>query len=124
MEEITKEQYEVANVRMEEILKSLTDELPMDDPQMKELTDIVEAYENEHVHIPLPTLGELIHCSMQDWGITDMELAQRLGISQSKLANFINDKEEPSLRITCQLCQILHIKPNIMFEVVIAQLRT
>lgn len=123
MKEITKEQYEVANERMEEILKSLTDEVHEGDPIMQELdmvTDIVERYENEHVHIPLPTLGELILCSMQDWDITDVELAQKLGISQSKLADFINDKEEPSLRIACQLCQILHIKLASIFEIVTA----
>ena len=125
MEQITKEQYEVANERMEEILKSLTDDMYEDDPLMKELmkvTDIVEQYENEHVHIPLPTLGELIYCSMQDWNITDVELAQKLGISQSRLADFINDKEEPSLRIACQLSQILHINPVSIFESVIARL--
>lgn len=126
MEKITKDQYEVANERMEEIQKSLTDEMHEGDPIMQELdmvTDIVERYENEHVHIPLPTFGELIHCSMQDWGITEENLAQQLGVSQSKLADFINDKEEPSLRIACQLCQILHINPVSLFEVVTARLK-
>lgn len=125
MKEITKEQYEVANERMEEILKSLTDEVHEGDPIMQELdrvTDIVEQYENEHVHIPLPTLGEIINCSMQDWNVTDVELAQKLGISQSKLADFINDKKEPSLRIACQLSQILHINPVSIFESVTARL--
>lgn len=123
MKEITKEQYEVANERMEEILKSLTDEVHEGDPIMQELdmvTDIVERYENEHIHIPLPTLGQLIYCSMQDWGITEENLAQQLGVSQSKLADIINDREEPTLRIACQLCQILHIKPASIFEVVTA----
>lgn len=126
MKEITKEQYEVANDCMEEILKSLTDEVHEGDPIMQELdrvTNIVEQYENEHVHIPLPTLGELIICSMQDWGITEENLAQQLGISQSKLADFIKDKEEPSLRIACQLCRILHINPVSLFEVVTARLK-
>lgn len=125
MKEITKEQYEVANERMEEILKSLTDEVHEGDPIMQELdimTDIVERYENEHIHIPLPTLGQLIYCSMRDWGVTEENLAQQLGISQSKLADFIKDKEEPSLRIACQLCQILHIKPISIFEIVTARL--
>ena len=123
MKEITQEQYEVANERMEEILKSLTDEVHEGDPIMQELdmvTDIVERYENEHVHIPLPTLGQLIYCSMQDWGITEENLAQQLGINQSKLADFIKDKEEPSLRIACQLSQILHINSASIFEAVTA----
>lgn len=125
MKEITKEQYEVANERMEEILKSLTDEVHEGDPIMQELdmvTDIVERYEKERVHIPLPTLGQLIYCSMQDWSITEETLAQQLGISQSKLADFINDKKEPSLRIACQLSQILHINPVSIFESVTARL--
>ncbi len=61
--EITKEQYEFALNRIEELLPLVTDETPADDKLAVELTlvsDVVEAYEKEHYPIGKPTIGELI----------------------------------------------------------------
>ena len=51
MERITKEQYEFALNRIEELLPLVTDETPSNDKNAIELTlmsDIVEAYEKKH----------------------------------------------------------------------------
>nr|WP_321454212.1 hypothetical protein [uncultured Carboxylicivirga sp.] len=59
--EITKEEYENANIRMEEIIKSnkVNNATPMSDPLLQELdriSDIIYAYEEEHYPIGPPTL--------------------------------------------------------------------
>lgn len=116
---ISKEQYEFANNRMEELLKKMTEDTPDNDPLMLELdivSDIVEQYETEHFPIPVPTLGAIISDALRDAGMTGKELAKKLGISPSRVSDYINNKTEPSLRIASSLCSILDIKP---FEIII-----
>ncbi len=62
MEKITKEQYEFALNRIEDLLPLVTDETPANDKNSIELTlmsDIVESYEKLHYPISKPskTLG-------------------------------------------------------------------
>lgn len=114
MKNISKEQYEFANNRMEELLKKMTEDTPDNDPLMLELdivSDIVEQYETEHFPIPVPTLGAIISDALRDAGMTGKELAKKLGISPSRVSDYINNKTEPSLRIASSMCSILDIKP-------------
>ena len=63
MNEITKEQYEFALVRIEELLPLFDDNTPANDKNAIELTvmsDIIIAYEKEHYPIGKPTVAELI----------------------------------------------------------------
>lgn len=104
---------------MEELLKKITEDTPDNDPLMLELdivSDIVEQYETEHFPIPVPTLGAIISDALRDAGMTGKELAKKLGISPSRVSDYINNKTEPSLRIASSLCSILDIKP---FEIII-----
>jgi HTH-type transcriptional regulator/antitoxin HigA len=51
MAEITKQQYEFAEQRIEELLPYVSDSTPLDDPKCVELTlmsDVVEEYEKIH----------------------------------------------------------------------------
>lgn len=111
---VSKDNYEYAQSRIDALLPLVNDDTPMDDPLMKELmlvTDIVEAYEDEHVYIPVPTVGQIIADALEDANMTGKELAQKLGVSPSRISDFINDKAEPSLKIMCRMCSILDIKP-------------
>lgn len=121
MKEITKQQYEFANERMEELIKQITEDTQEGDRLMIELdivTDIVEQYEKIHYPIPVPTLGEIIADAMDDAGLTGKELASRLGVSPSRVSDYINDKAEPSLRIASLLCSVLDIKPIEIFTAI------
>lgn len=58
MKQITKEQYEVALGRIEEILPLVTDDMPVDNPLSQELmllSDMVISYEKLHYPIARPT---------------------------------------------------------------------
>lgn len=112
--EITKKQYEYALARIEDLLPMVTDETPVSDPASIELeivSDIVETYEKIHFPIEKPTIGALISLSIEEKGMTQKELAKELGISPSRVSEFINGKSEPSLRIARALCTILGIAP-------------
>lgn len=60
--EISKEQYEYALNRIEELLPLVTDETPASDKNAIELTivsDVVEVYEKLHYQIAKPTISEM-----------------------------------------------------------------
>ncbi|WP_430813991.1 hypothetical protein [Carboxylicivirga sp. RSCT41] len=72
----SKEEYEKAEKRMEEIIKSnqVGNDTPNDDPLLQELikvSDIVHAYEEEHYPIPDLTLKHRGFTGAVDWNDTD-----------------------------------------------------
>lgn len=115
--DITKQQYEYALNRIEELLPLVTDETPTTDTSSIELTivsDIVEAYEKTHYPITKPTIGELIKLSIEEKGMTQRQLAEELGVSPSRVSDYISGRAEPTLRIARALCLILGIAPATM----------
>lgn len=112
--EITNKQYEYALNRIEELLPLVTDETPAGDKNAVELTivsDVVEAYEKIHYPISKPTIGELISLSLEEKGMTQKQLAKELGISPSRVSDYISNRAEPTLRIARALCLVLGIAP-------------
>lgn len=117
MSNITKEQYEFALERIEELLPLVGDDTPANDNKAIELTmmsDIVIAYEKEHFPIDKPTVSELIELSLEEKGMTQKQLATKLGVSPSRVSDYISGRSEPTLRIARLLCQILNIQPSAM----------
>lgn len=117
--DIAKRQYEYALNRIEELLPLVTDETPADDQNAIELaivSDVVEAYEKVHYPIAKPTIGELISLSIEERGMTQKQLAQELGISPSRVSDYITGRAEPTLRIARALCVILGITPAAMLR--------
>ncbi len=117
MSRITKEQYEFALARIEELLPLVDDSTPVNDKNAVELTmmsDIVITYEKEHYPIEKPTVAELIKLSIEEKGITQKQLAKEIGVSPSRVSDYISGRSEPTLRIARLLCQILGIQPAAM----------
>ena len=115
--EISKQQYEYALNRIEELLPLVTDETPASDTNAIELTivsDVVEAYEKIHYPIAKPTIGELISLSIEEKGMTQKQLAKELGVSPSRVSDYISGRAEPTLRIARAICLILGISPAAM----------
>lgn len=115
--EITKQQYEYSLNRIEELLPLVTDETPASDKNAVELaivSDIVESYEKLHFPIAKPTIGELISLSIEEKGMTQKQLAEKLGVSPSRVSDYISGRAEPTLRIARAICLILGIAPAAM----------
>jgi len=114
MNKITKYQYEYALIRIEELLPLVDDDTPANDRNAVELSvvsDIVIAYENEHFPIGKPSVSELIELSLEEMGMTQKELANKIGVSPSRVNDYISGRSEPSLKIASQLCRTLSIQP-------------
>lgn len=57
-------------------------------------------------------LGEKLRQRARALGLSDTEVARRLGMSQARYANYVSDKREPDLRTLAEICRILAISPN------------
>ena len=118
--DISRDQYEYALNRIEELLPLVTDETPANDPHSIELTlvsDVVEAYEKIHYPIEKPSIGELISLSIEEKGMTQKELAKEIGVSPSRVNDYISGRAEPTLRIARAICIVLGITPAAMLGI-------
>ena len=117
MSKITQEQYEFALQRIEELLPLVDDDTPTNDRNAVELTlmsDTVIAYEKEHYPIGKPTVAQLIALSLEEQRMTQKQLALEIGVSPSRISDYVSGRTEPTLKIARKLCHTLHITPAAM----------
>ena len=114
MNSISKEKYEFALNRIEKLLPLVTEETPSNDVNAIELSlmsDIVIEYEKEHYPIGKPTVAELISLSLQEQSMTQKTLANLIGVSPSRVNDYVSGRAEPTLHIAHSICKILNIPP-------------
>ena len=117
---ITKEQYEFALERIEQLLPVVDDNMPANDKSAIELSimsDIVIAYEKEHYPIAKPSISELIELYLEEKEMTQKQLAFELGVSPSRINDYISGRSEPTLKNAGLLCKVLSIPPSAMLRV-------
>ncbi|MBR3373383.1 MAG: helix-turn-helix transcriptional regulator [Bacteroidales bacterium] len=109
--------YEYALRRIEELLPLVGDDMPADNPLAVELSivsDIVVDYEKKYYPIEKPTTAQLIQLTLEEKGMTQKELASAIGVSPSRVNDYVTGRAEPTLRVARLLCTVLGIAPSIM----------
>ena len=117
MSKVTKEQYEFALARVEELLPLVDDNAPANDRNAVELTmmsDIIIDYEKEHYPIGKPTVAQLIQLSLDEKDMSQKQLAEEIGVSPSRINDYVSGRAEPTLKIARLLCVTLDITPAAM----------
>ena len=117
MSKISKEQYEFALARIEELLPLVDDNAPANDRNAVELTmmsDVVIDYEKEHFPIEKPTVAKLIELSLEEKQMSQRQLAMEIGVSPSRINDYVSGRAEPTLKIARLLCTTLGITPAAM----------
>ncbi len=117
MDKISKKQYEYALNRVEELLPLVTDSTPSNSREAVELSvlsDVIVEYETKHYPIGKPTVAELIELSLEEKGMTQKQLAAEIGVSPSRINDYVSGRAEPTLRIARLLCIALGILPSAM----------
>lgn len=108
-------EYKAICERIEELLKVVGNETPTNDKNFIELnliSDLVADYEEEHYPVTTPTLPELLRYKMAEFNISQIEIAKRLGVSQSRVSEYITGKAEPTLKVAKLMCTELDISPS------------
>ncbi len=116
---ITHEEYIRAEIRMNEIIDRVDDEAPEDDPLLQELVHvsrIVEAYEEEHYPIGLPTLVEIIELRMFEMKLKKKDLAALLNTSASRISEYLSGKRDITLNVARELHKKLNIDSDIILQ--------
>lgn len=113
-------QYEWAVKRVEELLPLVTDETPLTDPnsiELELLSNMVADYSEEHYSIGTPSLMDVIKLRMFEMGLTQSNLAQLLGVSPSRISEYLSGKSEPTLKVGREISRKLNIDANIVLGV-------
>jgi len=116
MGRITEMQYQYALERIEDLLPVVNGEDPNEEKavELSIYSDIVIEYEKEHFPIEKPTPAELIQASLTEKQLTQKELASQIGVSPSRISDYVSGRAEPSLHIASRLCLALGIAPAAM----------
>lgn len=113
----SQEQYKALMKRVEELLKIVNNNTSLSDPNMIELdilSDLVEEYEDEHYPIGTPSLIDVLKLRMYEMNLTQAKLAELIGVSASRVSEYLNGKSEPTLQVARELHKKLNISPNII----------
>ncbi len=113
-------QYEWAMARIDELLKVVNDDTPDDDPNSIELyliSALVEEYEDVYYPIDNPSLIDILKLRMYEMGLTQAALAKKIGVSPSRICDFLSGKSEPTMRVGRRISKELNIDPAIVLGV-------
>ncbi|MFI3331182.1 MAG: helix-turn-helix domain-containing protein [Rikenellaceae bacterium] len=116
----TKMQYKAVMERIEELLPIVGEDTSSDDKNFVELdllSGLVSDYEEIHFPINKPTLGSIIKLRMYEMKLTQKGVAQMLGISPSRVSEFINGRSEPTLQVARDISIKLNIDASIVLGV-------
>ncbi|MEI6297930.1 MAG: helix-turn-helix domain-containing protein [bacterium] len=117
---ITEEVYQTALERIEELLPTVSDATPTYDRkaiELKIMSDIVIEYEECHFPIGNPSLPEVVKMRLEQEEMSQREFAKKLGVSPSRVSEYLTGKSEPSLKIARNISKILNIEPAIILGI-------
>lgn len=115
-----KEQYDWAVKRVEELLPLVSDETPLTDPnsiELELLSNLVADYSEEHFAMEAPSLIEIIKLRMYEMGLNQKTLSTLLGVSPSRVNDYINGRSEPTLKVARLISKKLNIDANIVLGI-------
>lgn len=113
-------EYKATCERIDELLMIVGNETPVSDKNFIELnliSDLVADYEEEHFPVIAPSLPELLRYKMAEFNISQTEIAKRLGVSQSRVSEYITGKAEPTLKVARLMCKELDITPALILGI-------
>lgn len=121
MEKTIKEAiYNTALERIEELLPMVSDETAIYDRkaiELKIMSDIVIEYEETHFPIGNPSLAEVVKMRLEQESMSQRTFAKKIGVSPSRVSEYLTGKSEPTLKIARNISKILNIEPFIILGV-------
>lgn len=113
-------QYDWAMKRIDELLKIVNNETPEDDPHSIELyllSALVEEYEDVYYPIGEPSLIDILKLRMYEMGLSQAALAKKIGVSPSRICDYLSGKAEPTIQVGRRMSTELDIDPAIVLGV-------
>ena len=116
---ITEKEYEAYCVRIEELLKVVTnanwDTNPLSD-ELNQISNLVADYEEATIPMERPSFTSLIELRMEEMGLSLKDFSSQVEISPNKLNNFLEGKTDITLRTAKNIGEKLNICPEIILQ--------
>ena len=116
----TKEQYEWAFKRVEQLLPLVNDDTPRTDPnsiELELLSNLVADYSEAHYSLGEPSLVDILKLRMYEMGLNQKSLSELLGVSPSRISDYFSGKCEPTLKVARTMARTLNIDAHIVLGV-------
>lgn len=116
----TQKEYNAVCERIEELLEVVDNETATNDKNFIELdllSDLVTDYEEANYPVPLPTLIEAIKLRMYELNLNQVKLSNLLGVSTSRISEYLTGKSEPTLKVAKDISVKLNIDASIVLGV-------
>jgi hypothetical protein len=112
--------YKAAMERIEELLPLVDDNTPLNDKNLIELdllSELVADYEDEHYPIKSPSLVDVIKLRMYEMGLNQIKLSELLGVSPSRVSDYLTGRCEPTLKVAREISRKLNIDADIVLGI-------
>lgn len=116
----TEKQYECLLERIDELLLDSNNIENQDTKgyvELNILSDLVAEYEEQYYPIAKPSLTEAIKLRMTELGLNQKGLSELLGVSTSRVSEYLTGKSEPTLKVAREISKRLGIEPSIVLGV-------
>ncbi|MFI3278659.1 MAG: helix-turn-helix domain-containing protein [Rikenellaceae bacterium] len=113
-------EYNATMERIEELLLVVGEQTPEDDRSSVELallSNLIADYEDIHYPIAQPTLADILKLRMYEMKLTQKKIAEMLGVSPSRISDYLNGRCEPTLSIAREISRKLSIDASIILGV-------
>lgn len=81
------------------------------------LSNLVADYEERIFPVTKPVLAEVVKIRMAEMGLNQKRLSELLGVSTSRISEYLNGKSEPTLKIAREMSRKLGIDATIVLGV-------
>lgn len=116
----TEREYETILERIETLLQN-PDNIENKDAkgyvELELLSDLVADYEEHTYPVKIPSLVEVIKLRMAEMGLNQKRLSELLGVSTSRVSEYLNGKSEPTLKVAREISIKLGIDASIVLGV-------
>jgi HTH-type transcriptional regulator/antitoxin HigA len=115
----SKSEYEKASEELEKLIKKVGDKFDFNNPdflKMDKLSDLIADYEDENYPINKPYLIDIIKLRMFEMGLNQKQLAEKLGVPNSRISEYLKGKRDITLEVAKKLKNQLNIDADIILQ--------
>ena len=105
-------EFEAASSRIEELLKLVDNTTPATDNYLIELdllSNLVAEYEEVYYPLNPPSLPDIIRLRMYEMNLSQLKLSELIGVSPSRISEYLSGKAEPTLKAAREISRKLNI---------------
>lgn len=113
-------EYKAIMLRVDELLQFVDDNTPATNKDYIELmllSDLVADYEDTHYPIATPSLADVIKLRMYEMNLTQSAVSELIGVSPSRVSEYLTGKSEPTLKVARTISKKLNITPDVVLGI-------